>query len=62
MKMYPELNYEPRHKTYLTLNEVPRHEDVSCQRDILCFTKRHAMKTNGEVEVQFHAFLTSALY
>jgi hypothetical protein len=28
---------------------------------LLCLTKHHAMKTYGEVEVNFHAFLTSEL-
>jgi hypothetical protein len=28
----------------------------------LCLTKYHSMRTYGEVEVQRHAFLTSALY
>jgi len=27
----------------------------------LCLTKHHVMKTQGRIEVQFHALLTSAL-
>jgi len=28
----------------------------------LCLIKHHARKTNGEVEVQLHTFVTSAIY
>jgi hypothetical protein len=46
--------------TYITLTHLKKEVKVNIQMSV-CLTKHHTMKTYGQVEVQFHTFLTLAL-